>query len=79
MAIHPILGRIPLRSLGISHEVIQLCEDAGLFTIQDFEDRTSNIFRSKYYNEVRLKEIADTLLKQMEMLQEIVEELERKV
>ena len=79
MAIDPILGRIPLRDLGLSHELIQLLDDAGLHTLQDFEDRTGAILHSRYYNDERLKEISNTLLKQMEALQEIVLELRKGV
>jgi hypothetical protein len=78
MAIETNLSRIPLRSLGLSHELIQLLDDAELYTLQDFEDRTSNILRSKYWNRKHLDEITNSLLKQMNAIQELREEYERK-
>jgi hypothetical protein len=44
MAIETNLSRIPLRSLGLSHELMQLLDDAELYTLQDFEDHTPTFF-----------------------------------
>jgi lysyl-tRNA synthetase class I len=79
MAIETNLSRIPLRSLGLSHELIQVLDDAGLHTLQDFEDRTAALFKSQLYDEKYLAEITGKLLKQMEEIQELAKSLnERK-
>lgn len=78
MAIETNLSRVPLRSLGLSHELIQLLDDAGIYTLQDFEDRTSDVFRSKYYTIERLHEITNSLLKQMYAIQELHAKYERR-
>jgi hypothetical protein len=69
---------VPLRSLGLSHELIQLLDDAGIYTLQDFEDRTSDVFRSKYYTSAHLHEITNSLLKQMYAIQELHAKYKRK-